>query len=128
MLVAVVDDDGAVRNALKRVLAASGLDAETYASGHAFLDSLDDRRPDCILLDVRMPDLTAVDVLRELKRMAVQIPTVIMTGHDDDEAYAQCMAMGVAAYLWKPVDEQTLLAAIAEAVRGGVTGPPGLRG
>lgn len=115
-LVAVVDDDRAVRRALKRVLTASGLAVETFDSGRAFLSAVNGHRPDCILLDVRMPDLTAVDVLRQLRSIGIRIPTVVITGHDDNEAYTQCVAIGVAAYLWKPLDERTLLNAIADAI------------
>jgi FixJ family two-component response regulator len=110
--IAVVDDEAAVLKAIKRLLSSSGLDAMTYPSGQSFLDSLAHRRPDCVVLDLHMPQLGGLDVLRHLSSVGMRLPIVILTAHDEPGAHAQCMAAGAMAYLVKPLDEHTLLSTI----------------
>jgi FixJ family two-component response regulator len=114
--VAVVDDEVSVRRALGRLLAASNLAVETFVSGQEFLDSLADHRPDCLILDLHMPGLTGLGVQRELACAGIRLPIVIITAYDGPELRAQCLAAGAAEYLLKPLDDQTLLEAIARAV------------
>src|SRR5262245_19007606 len=114
--VAVVDDEATVRKALRRLLAASGLAVETFASGQEFLDSLARQKPDCVILDLHMPGLTGLGVQRELARTGVRLPPVIITAYDDAEWRVQCLDAGAAHYLLKPLDGRTLLDAIATAV------------
>jgi FixJ family two-component response regulator len=116
LLVAVIDDDASVLTALRRLLGASGLEPETFASGQPFLDSLPAHRPDCMVLDFHMPGLTGLDVLRELDRRVLQIPVVVITGRCESGSEAQCQAVGALAYLSKPIDNRVLLEAIGEAV------------
>ena len=116
--VAVVDDEATVRKALGRLLSASGLAVETFATGQAFLDSLQLRQPDCLVLDLHMPGLTGFAVQRELARTAVRLPIVIITANDDADWRVQCLAAGAAEYLLKPLDGPALLDAITRAVRG----------
>lgn len=113
--VAVVDDELSVRKALGRLLMASNIDVETFASGREFLDSLSSRRPDCVLLDLHMPGLSGLDVQRELTNGGIGVPVVIITAQDDAERRAGCLAAGAAAYLLKPLDERILLDAIGKA-------------
>ena len=113
--VAVVDDELSVRKALGRLLTASNIDVETFASGREFLDSLSSRRPDCVVLDLHMPGLSGLDVQHELTRAGAGLPIVIVTAHEDAERRAQCLAAGAMAYLLKPLDEHTLLDAIGKA-------------
>jgi len=115
LFIAVVDDELSVRKALGRLLTASQMGVETFASGQEFLDSLSSRRPDCVVLDLHMPGLSGLDVQRELTRTAVIVPIVIVTAHDDAERRAECLAAGASAYLLKPLDERTLLDAIGKA-------------
>jgi FixJ family two-component response regulator len=114
--VAVVDDEASVRKALGRLLAASKLAVETFASGQEFLDSLPDHMPDCLILDLYMPGLTGLAVQRELAGAGLRLPTVIITAYDEPELRGQCLAAGAAVYLLKPFDDQTLLEAIEKAV------------
>ena len=119
MSVAIVDDDESVRRALQRLLHASDLIAETYASGQEFLDSLKSRRrPDCLVLDLQMPGMNGLEVQRELTNAGLRLPVVVITGHDESGAGARCLSAGAAAYLRKPFDDRTILDAIAAAVAG----------
>ena len=111
--VAIVDDEEPVRKALKRLLRASGLEAETYASGRDFLDASALRRPDCVILDLHMPDMSGFQVLNEMRAAHRMLPTVVITAYDEPGAREQCLAAGAAAYLRKPLEEKLLLNAIS---------------
>ncbi len=112
LLISVVDDDESVRKALGRLLSSLDYQAETFDSGQAFLDSLADRWPDFVVLDLHMPGLSGLDVLQQLTRTPAPVPVIVITAHDEPETQAQCLAAGALAYLRKPLDEQVLLAAI----------------
>ena len=114
--VAVVDDEEPVRKALKRLLRAAGLEAEGYASGKEFLEASAQREPDCVVIDLHMPAMSGLQVLRALQAARRNIPMVIITAHDAPETRAQCIAAGAAAYLRKPLDEHVLLGTISAAV------------
>jgi FixJ family two-component response regulator len=118
LLVAVVDDEEPIRKALGRLLRASGLLAECHASGQAFLDSIGTTHPDCLILDLHMPGLGGLQVLEQLKSCRSALPTIVITGHDEPENQARCLAGGAAAYMRKPLDGQLLLDTIEQAVRG----------
>ena len=113
LLVSIVDDDDGVRKALLRLLSSHDLNAETFGSGQAFLDSLANRSPDCLILDLHMPEISGLNVLQHLSRIGLRVPTIIITAYDEPEAH--CLAAGALAYLRKPIDEQVLLAAIESA-------------
>ena len=117
-LVAVVDDEASVRKALRRLLAASDLDCALFASGRDFLDSLEGRCPDCVLLDLHMPGLTGLEVQRELSRGGMRVPAIIITGHDEPANRAQCLSAGAVAYVRKPLDDKLVLGLIASAIEG----------
>ena len=114
--VAIVDDEEPVRKALKRLLRASGLDAESYASGKDFLEASALREPDCVLLDLHMPRMTGLQVLRALQAARRTLPIVIITAHDAPETREQCLAAGATAYLRKPLEEHELLDTITAAL------------
>src|SRR5882672_34478 len=103
--IAIIDDDESVRRAIRRLFVSSGLCEETFATGRDFLDSLPDSRPDCIVLDLQMPGLNGVEVLNALARAGLRVPAIIVTGHDEPESRARCLAAGAAAYLCKPFDD-----------------------
>jgi FixJ family two-component response regulator len=113
--VAIIDDDESVRRALRRLLRAANLDADAFASGRDFIDSLAAQVPDCVVLDVHMPGMNGLDVQLQLVRNGFRIPVVVITGHDEPQARAQCLAAGAAAYLRKPLDDVALLDAIHNA-------------
>jgi FixJ family two-component response regulator len=115
-LVAVVDDEESIRKSLRRLFMAAQLDAEIYASGQEFLDSLHGRQPDCLVLDLQMPGLTGLEVQKALTGTGARFPTIIITAHDEPETRARCLAAGAAAYLCKPLHDEMLLEAIADVI------------
>jgi FixJ family two-component response regulator len=118
--VAIVDDEEGIRKALGRLLRASGLDAESYANGQEFLDATDKWRPDCVVLDLHMPGMSGLQVLRKLKAAGQLLSIVIITAHDEPETRAQCIDAGACAYLRKPLEDRLLLNAISAAMRARV--------
>ena len=116
-LIAVIDDDAATLKALSRLLRISGFTVVSFSSGREFLASLHERRPDCIVLDLQMPNLNGLDILRAL-RVEMVLPAIIITAYDEPGLRAGCLAAGALAYLCKPVDEAVLLNAIATSLGG----------
>jgi FixJ family two-component response regulator len=115
-LIAIVDDEASVRVALHRLIRSAGLEAETFPSGAEFLESMQTKQPDCIVLDVHMPEINGFEVQAQLAKSGARVPVVIITGHDTPETRVRVMEGGAAAYLLKPVDDRMLLDAIADAI------------
>ena len=121
--VAVVDDEESVRRALVRLLRAANMDAEAFASGEAFLGSLDTFRPDCVVLDLQMPGLTGRDVQKRLIAMQINLPVILITAHDDVVVQQQSLSYGAANYLRKPLRGDVLVRSINESIaRAAATG------
>jgi FixJ family two-component response regulator len=114
--IAVVDDDHSVRRALCRLLRSVDLDASAYGSGREFLEALSTSPPDCLVLDLRMPDMNGLEVQRCLTENGFRVPVVMITGHDEPGMQAKCILAGASTYLRKPLDEQSLLGAIEQAI------------
>ena len=114
--IAVVDDDRSVRRALQRLLRSVNLDADAYGSGREFLEALGDARPDCLVLDLQMPEMNGLELQQHLADTGIHLPVVVITGHDEPGMRAQCMAAGASTYLRKPLDDKVLLEAIDRAI------------
>lgn len=115
-LIAVVDDEPSVRSSLARLLRSAEYEAATYPSGEEFLQSLDRDFPDCLILDLRMPGLSGFDVLARLALADRRVPVIVLTSFPTSEVRRQALREGVAAFLEKPVERATLLAAIDGAI------------
>jgi FixJ family two-component response regulator len=115
-LLAVVDDDADVRVALTRLVSSAGFAVETFASGAEFLRSLQDHEPDCVVLDLHMPEMSGLEVQTALASAHSAVPVVVITGHDTPEARAQAVQLGAKDYLRKPVNDDVLLGAIETAI------------
>jgi len=112
----VVDDDTRVREGLGRLISSVGLQVEMFPSAQAFLRA---RRPDaagCLVLDVRLPGLSGLDLQRELAETDTPLPIIFLTGHGDIPMSVRAMKAGAVEFLTKPFREQELLDAIREAI------------
>ena len=116
LLIAVVDDEESVRKALGRLISAAGFSAETFSSGMDFMRSVQQRRPHCVVMDVRMPQMNGFDVHAALVQAGAHLPVVFVTGDDSPEARERAFKQGVKAYLRKPVDDALLVDAIQTAI------------
>jgi FixJ family two-component response regulator len=115
-IVFVVDDDPSIRDALTSLLRSVGLGVETFGSAQAFLRH---PRPDassCLVLDVRLPGLSGLDLQRELAAAEMTMPIIFITGHGDIPMTVQAMKAGAVEFLTKPFRDQDLLDAIAQAI------------
>lgn len=115
-LIAVVDDDAAVRASLDALLEAAGYRTRLFASGSAFLGSLDELEGACIILDVKMPGLDGLEVQRRLNRLGAKLPVVIVTGHGDVPMAVEAMRAGAIDFLEKPVRRDRLMESISRAL------------
>jgi|SRR6516164_375178 FixJ family two-component response regulator len=114
--IAIVDDDLAVRKSLSLLLDASSFETETYGSAADFLDSLSGGPPQCLIVDLQMPDMTGIELQDHLVHAGIDIPTIAITAHNEFGAEERCRAAGAKAYLIKPIDDDTLVAAINSAI------------
>lgn len=115
-VVFVVDDDRSVRDSLRRLFTSVGLRVEVFPSAHAFLDGPRPDVPACLVLDVRMPGLSGLDLQHELSRADVDVPIVFLTGHGDIPMSVRAMKAGAVEFLTKPFREADLLAAIRQGI------------
>jgi FixJ family two-component response regulator len=115
-VVFVVDDDASMRDAISRLLNAVGLTVQTFASARAFLNRRLPDVPGCVVLDVRLPGLSGLDLQREMVEKGIHVPVVFITGHGDIPMSVQAMKAGAIEFLTKPFRDQDLL----DAVRLGI--------
>ena len=113
--IAVVDDDPSVRNALRRTLRVRGFQTKTYGSAQEFLAGLAHGLPQCLILDLQMPQMSGLDLLHHLKHQEIQIPTIIITAHSEVELRERCESAGAVGFLLKPLQDASLFATIADA-------------
>jgi FixJ family two-component response regulator len=112
----VIDDDKAVRSATKNLLESVGLRAETFASPQEFLTSERKNSPGCLVLDVRLPGTSGLDLQKELAALNMDMPIVFITGHADVPMTVQAMKAGAADFLPKPFRDQDFLDAVQKAI------------
>jgi RNA polymerase sigma factor (sigma-70 family) len=112
----IVDDDNGVRQALRLLMKSVGLPAETYDSAQAFLKAFDPRRPGCLVLDVRMPGMSGLDLQKELADRHAAIPILFITAHGDVPMAVETMKSGAIDFIQKPFRDQDLLDRIQKAM------------
>ncbi len=112
----VVDDDPSARRGLGKLVRLAGYDVETFASGEEFLNRSPTHEPSCLVLDVRMPGLTGLDLQEAINEKGDAIPIVFITGHGDVSTSVRAMKAGAVDFLQKPFDAHDLLAAVEQAV------------
>jgi FixJ family two-component response regulator len=112
----VIDDDAAIREALQSLLRSVGLRVTTFASAWEFLISQRPDAPACLVLDVRLPGLSGLELQRKLAAAQLDLPIIFITGHGDIPMTVQAMKAGAVEFLTKPFRDQDLLDAIAQAL------------
>jgi FixJ family two-component response regulator len=115
----VIDDDARIRAAMQRLLRSVGLHAESFAAPHDFLGQRVPDGPSCLVLDVRLPGMSGLEVQQKLIEAGVQIPVVFITGHGDIPMSVKAMKSGAIEFLTKPFREQDLVDAIQQALEHG---------
>lgn len=115
-LIRVIDDDDAMRNSWAFLLEGEGWDVITYPDAISFLSANPLSRPGCILLDVRMPNMSGLELQRKLKEAGNDLPIIFISGHGDIDMAVNTLKAGACDFLQKPVDDQRLLDAIENAV------------
>lgn len=115
-MVFVIDDDESIREALRSLIRSVGLSVETFASAQDFLKSSRPDVPSCLILDVRMPGLSGLDLQRDLAEAGIHIPIIFITGHGDIPMSVRAMKAGAVEFLTKPFRDQDLLDAIQQAL------------
>jgi len=113
----VVDDDASVREALGGLLRSAGLGVATYATAQEFLAGPRAEGPSCLVLDVRLPGLSGLDLQRRMAEVNLDIPIIFITGHGDVPTSVRAMKAGAVEFLTKPFVDADLLTAIREAVK-----------
>jgi FixJ family two-component response regulator len=115
-VVHVVDDDASFRKAISRLLKVSGYEIAEYESATSFLRAIDNAKPGCIVLDVKMPTVGGLQLQNELSKLSQNWPIIFMTGHGDIPTSVRAIKAGAEDFLSKPVSKQTLLEAIERAL------------
>jgi len=115
-LVFIVDDDVSVREALKNLLRSVGLKVEVFATAREFLSSRRSEAPSCLVLDVRLPGLSGLDLQRELVEARAELPIIFITAHGDIPMSVRAMKLGAVEFLTKPFRDQELLDAVRQAI------------
>jgi len=112
----VIDDDASVRRALQRLIQTTKYDVETLDRALAYLGHEAPTPPACLVLDIRMPDMSGLDLQQLIRGTPHALPIVFITGHGDEEARNSALAEGAVDVLSKPLDDEVLLEAIARAL------------
>ncbi len=112
----VVDDDQALRESLSRLMGSVGLPVETYPSAQAFLDSHDASRPGCLLLDIRMPGMSGLELQERLAQTGAGMPIIIISGHADVEQAVRAMKTGAVDFIKKPYNGEVLVNHVRRAL------------
>jgi len=116
-IIYIVDDNPSVRKALSRLFRSMDYDAETYPSAKQFLEDVPSGNPACVVLDVRMPRMSGLDLQMELANLGSDLPIVFITGHGDIDMAVQAMKDGAVDFLPKPFDDQDLIDSVERALQ-----------
>ncbi|MDN5874893.1 MAG: response regulator [Sinobacteraceae bacterium] len=115
-IVYVVDDDESARDAMMALFKSVSLESQAFGSAEAFLETANDVRPGCVLVDLRMPGMSGLDLQRSLQERGCKLPVIFLSGHGDVSAAVQAMQQGAKDFLNKPADGETVLARVKEMI------------
>jgi FixJ family two-component response regulator len=121
--VAIVDDDDSLRTSLVRLFRSASYSVDAFASATDLLSSLALGRPDCVILDLQLPGMTGVELLRRFSMLVDPPPVVAITGSDDEGLRHDCIALGARRFFRKPLDCDALLKAARELAAPAAGGP-----
>ena len=121
-IVHIVDDDEAVRQSLAFLLGSAGLTVRLYDSASAFLAGLSAVKSGCLVTDMRMPEMTGIELLQQLRAKACRLPAIVITGHGDVPLAVEAMKAGAVDFIEKPFDQETILHAVQAALERGFEG------
>jgi FixJ family two-component response regulator len=116
-LISIVDDDDALRSSLENLIRSFGWRAQGFSSAEAFLRSNQVHETDCLILDVRMPGMSGLELQRQMAVANSHLPIIFITSHQDDDRRTQALEAGAVAFLYKPFYEGELLNAIDTALK-----------
>ncbi len=119
-LVYIIDDDGAVRRSLSSLMTAAGLDHTSYESGIAFLAEYRDRGPACLVMDIRMPGISGLQLLERLRAKGIAHPAIMMTGFGEVDAVIRAFRQGAVDFFEKPISGSLLLDHVQKAIESDV--------
>lgn len=122
-VVDVIDDDQAMRDSLAFLLDVQGFSTRVHESAVAFLAVAARERPDCIVTDVRMPELNGLELVKKLKSAGIDSPVIVITGHGDVALAVEAMKAGVVDFIEKPFSDDALIGAIRSALERSTLGP-----
>lgn len=117
-LVAIVDDDQSVQSALKDLMESSGVSARCFGSAEEFLESEERSETACLVVDIRMPGMSGLEMQAKLKAEGSRIPIIFITAHGDAKMKLQAMTAGALEFLSKPFDDEVLLEKVRAALKG----------
>jgi FixJ family two-component response regulator len=115
-LISIVDDDDSLRNSLNNLIRSVGFRVQGFSSAEEFLNSNQPHNTECLILDVRMPGMSGLDLQRQLVATNCRIPIIFITSHGDGDARARALEAGAVDFLYKPFREEALLKAIDAAL------------
>lgn len=115
-VVAIVDDDELIRNALRGLMKAAGFQALAFASGEEFLSSGEQERTACLIADIRMPGMSGLELQSELRKEHHRIPIIFITAQGDEKMRMQALRSGAVKFLMKPLDNRVLLESVRTAL------------
>ncbi|MHC4371114.1 MAG: response regulator transcription factor, partial [Planctomycetota bacterium] len=115
-IVFVVDDDNAVRDGVSLLVKSFGLQIRSFSTAESFLAAYDPSVPGCLVLDIRMPGISGLELHKELTDRRIGMPVIFLTGHGDVTSAVKAMKEGAVDYLQKPADDRTFLDAIRSAL------------
>jgi two-component system response regulator FixJ len=118
-LVFVVDDDADVRDSLRVLLETAGYAIEDFASARNFLNELGSRNGACLITDIRMPEMTGLQLQEEIERLGIDLPVVIITGHADVPLSVRAMKAGAVDFIEKPFDDSLFIGSVRRAIEIG---------
>ena len=116
-IVHVIDDDEGLRESLAFLLRSAALEVRSFESAKAFLDALPNTALGCVITDVRMPDMSGIELLRRLKELKIGVPVIVITGHGDIALAVEAMKIGAADFFEKPFNDDLLVASVRAALQ-----------